>query len=299
MIHLIPISKIAKLCGLNNTPPELLNEFEYDSFCKNILWPECFLGFARILFNVGIHYHTHLQFGSQEAHNNEKELEKNIKVENNIKILLDLLQNNDNSISYLFKKRGESKKTQIELVNNSNKEFMQNAIISSLRKDICDIINEEAGKVIFNESDLDISKLTRLQENYKQLSSDLWNKSKIETLNINRVINNIVVQSLADLCRVEEYLCFDNIRSIDECKMKNEYYYFIYDYMKFFHLIDTAACINSNENKKSLIRPLFKEFPGKTLYPILVNDINNRRYLLKSELDKVKPYYTLSLNVKR
>ena len=108
-----------------------------------------------------------------------------------------------------------------------------------------------------------------------------------------------MVQSLADLCRVEEYLCLENIRRIDECKMKNEYYYFIYDYMKFFHLIDSAACIDSNENKKSLIKPLFKEFPGKTLYPILVNNINNRRYLLKSELDKVKPYYILSLNVKR
>lgn len=256
----------ANACGICPDLKRDIDTLDFLHFIKEIISPYQKMDkYSSILYAYGKYQKEQYDYiqsikGLETFEKEDKDYELWIKLCQQIKFFME-----KESIDIFYVGKNESKKYKLESFDKS----LDETILKILIKDLCSFENGLQKKGFTEPSEINLFTINERIENGLKENLKCAGVQRGKPLTSTMLVNHICIQSLSFLLRIDAL--FENVTenlSIDEIKMTNTDYRFIYDFLKFFGILDYELNEHNTTMREDLIKQRFKNPPLKS-YPFL------------------------------
>ncbi|MFV0329949.1 MAG: hypothetical protein ACK5KL_09055 [Dysgonomonas sp.] len=259
----------ANACGICPDLKRDIDTLDFLHFIKEVIFPYPKMNeYSSILYAYGKYQKEQYDYiqsikGLEKFEKEDKDYELWMKLCQQIKFFME-----KESIDIFYVGKNESKKNKLESFDKS----LDETILKILIDDLCAFENSLQKDDFTKPSDISLLTINERIENGLKENLKCSGVQRGKPLTSTMLLNHICIQSLSFLLRIDTL--FENATknsSIDEIKMTNTDYRFIYDFLKFFKILDYELNEHNTTMGEDLIKQRFKNPPLKS-YPFL-NDM--------------------------
>lgn len=257
----------ASLCLVEHNISSFPSFFSYESFYNSVIsnYESKIGGYAEILFKYGCMQYS--QYKEATSPKNKAKDEENDKLYLKWKSLCEqlilLIERSNSANQKIFSSDGEGRNRHEIIDSTDTATNIEQIVILHLKKDLCDFQNkykhENQDKTTIKEIDLEYLK-DALERSRKKEEEEVG-ISKGREMDVEMLISHMCIQELSFLLRIDALInCKEKMISLQEIKLTNDDFRFIYTFLEYFDLLFYTPPTCTTNTPENIIKDRFKHF---------------------------------------